>query len=116
MTRGMLPKAYLRLDVNVDQQHPDNLAAFIRLLCAGARQSQRGRFGGRGILETLFGKAAVRRMYERGDVADQADGRVEIIGWDLWQEGDVTVGERMQRLRSKPSATHQDPHKTVTAP
>jgi len=109
MTRGQLPKAYLRLDPNVDQQHPDNLADFIRLLCAGARQSHRGRFSSRAILESLFGKAAVRRFYDRGDVAQLADGRVEIPGWDLWQEGDFTVGERMQRLRSKTSTTHQDP-------
>ena len=100
MTRGQLPKAYLRVDPNLDQTHPDHLEEFVRLLCVAARQPSRGRFRSRAVLEGLFSRAVVSRFYARGDVADQADGRVYVQGWDPWQEGDLTVAERMRRVRN----------------
>lgn len=101
MSRSHLPKAYLRLDPNVDQTHPDNLGEFIRLLCAANRQPHRGYFKTVRALEGLFGRAAVKRFLDRGDIARQRDGTVYVPGWDHWQEGDLTVAERMQRLRDK---------------
>lgn len=101
MTRDGMPRAYLRIDPNIDQTHPDNLDGFVRLLCVAARQPERGRFRSRVILEGLLGKPKVRALYARGDVMDQADGRAYVMGWDEWQEGDHTVGDRMKRLRAR---------------
>lgn len=103
MSRGQLPKAYLRVDPNVDQTHPDHLESFVRLLCAAARQPQRGRFRDRSTLEGILGRAAVMRLYRRGDVCNLEDGRVYVEGWDEWQEGDWTVSERMARVRKRRS-------------
>jgi hypothetical protein len=106
-----LPKAYLRLDPDIDQKHPDNGWEYIRLLCASNRQRPRGIFTGRATLEAIFGKAAVKRFYDRADVFDREDGRAETAGWDAWQEGDLTVAERVRRTRSNtvPRVTHALP-------
>jgi hypothetical protein len=109
-----LPKAYLRLDPDVDQKHPDNLAEFIRLICSSARQRPRGRFASREVLEALFGKAAVLKFYSRADVIEQPDGSVCMAGWDDWQEGDMTVAERVRRTRRKKSNALPDRYPTVT--
>lgn len=98
--KGQLPKAYLRLDPNIDQTHPDNLAEFIRLLCAANRQPHRGIFRSRAVLEAALGRPVVRRFYARGDVRESA-GRVSVVGWDMWQEGDMTVADRARRYRDK---------------
>ena len=99
--KGQLPKAYLRLDPNIDQTHPDNLDEFIRLLCVANRQPHRGSFRSRAVLEAAMGRPAVRRFYARGDVADQDSGRVTVEGWEMWQEGDMTVADRVRRFRDK---------------
>lgn len=109
MTRGQLPKAYLRLDPNIDQTHPDNLGDFIRLLCAANRQPTRGQFRSRGVLESLFGKTGTHRLYDRRDVMEDDAGIVTVPGWEGWQEGDLTVSERMTRMRNQRN-------NTVTAP
>lgn len=101
MSRGQLPRVYLRLDPDIDQTHPDHLDGFIRLLCAANRQRPRGRFRSRNVLDNLFGKRATDRLYARGDVVTQDDGSVLMPGWDIWQEGDMTVNERVARLREK---------------
>jgi hypothetical protein len=95
------PKAYLRLDPDIDQKHPDLLAELIRAMCAANRQRPRGRFDSRAVVEALYGKATVRKLYERGDLVDQPDGSVYLDQWDEWQEGDVTVIDRMRRLRQR---------------
>lgn len=100
MSRDGLPRAYLRVDPNIDQTHPD-LDGFVRLLCAAARQPQRGRFRDRALLERAVGRAKARRMIERSDVAEMPDGRFYVVGWDEWQEGDWTVAERMRRMRDR---------------
>lgn len=96
-----MPRAYLRVDPNIDQ-HPDPLG-MILLLCAGARQAERGRFRDRAVLDRTLGRGRAKAMAARGDVAPLADGRVLIVGWDEWQEGDYTVGERMRRMRARRS-------------
>lgn len=100
MTRDGLPRAYLRVDPNIDQ-HPDPLS-MLRALCAAARQPNRGRFRDARVLERAVGRRQYRGMVERGDVvpADPGPG-VYLEGWDEWQEGDVTVGERMRRMRER---------------
>jgi hypothetical protein len=112
MTRDGMPRAYLRVDPNLDQTHPD-VNGFIRLLCAAARQPDRGRFRNRRLLEQLLSKSKVFDMLARGDVVVLADERVYVEGWDEWQEGDHTVAERMRRMRDRRSKHRNAP---VTAP
>jgi hypothetical protein len=100
MTRDGLPRAYLRLDPNIDQTHPD-LTAFIRLMCAAARQPERGRFRNLAQFQGLFGKTKAHQMLAREDVVTLPDGRLYVEGWDEWQEGDHTVAERMKRMRAR---------------
>jgi hypothetical protein len=101
MSRGGLPRAYLRIDPNIDQVYPELRSTFVGLLCAAGRQPDRGRFRDRRLLEALCGKAYVGRAYVRGDLVDLEDGRVGVPGWDEWQEGDLTVAERMHRMRQR---------------
>jgi hypothetical protein len=100
VTRDGMPRAYLRLDPNIDQTHPD-LDSFVRLMCAAARQPERGRFRDRAVLERAVGKSKVTRAMARGDVVTLPDGRLYLEGWDEWQEGDHTVAERMKRMRDR---------------
>lgn len=95
-----LPKAYLRLDPNIDQTHPD-VEGFIRLLCAANRQPQRGFFKSRALVEGIVGKARTKRFLERGDLTEHVGGRLYVEGWEEWQEGDITVGERQRRIKAK---------------
>jgi hypothetical protein len=111
MTRDGMPRAYLRLDPNIDQTHPD-LNGFVRLMCAAARQTERGRFRDQAQLEALFGKAKARAMLTREDVVPLADGRLYVEGWDEWQEGDHTVADRMKRMRARRAAKR---NRTVSA-
>lgn len=100
MTKGQLPKAYLRMDPNLDQVHPDP-GGFVRLLCAAARQPQRGRFSSRALLDGILGKGLVNRLALRKDIVPIDDGKWYVAGWDEWQEGDLTVGERQRRIRDR---------------
>jgi hypothetical protein len=101
VTKGTLPKAYLRIDPNIDQTHPDNLEGFMRLLCVANRQPIRGVFRSREHLIATLGKAGFNRLSARGDVRQQGDGTWLVPGWEEWQEGDHTVAERKRRIRSR---------------
>lgn len=100
-TKGQLPKAYLRLDPNVDRSKVETLRDFIRLLCEANRQPRRGRFKSRRLLEALLGKTSTRRLLDAGDVVELASGECVVPGWDEWQEGDATVAERQRRIRAR---------------
>lgn len=115
MTRDGMPRAYLRLDPNIDQTHPD-VEGFVRLMCAAARQPERGRFRDRSVLDRAVGRSRVARAIERGDVVSLPDGRLYLDGWDEWQEGDHTVAERMKRMRARRSANRHSAVSPVTAP
>lgn len=101
MSRDGIPRAYLRIDPNIDQVYPELRNTFVGLLCSGHRQPDRGRYRDRRLVEALHSKPFVRRCYDRGDLVDLTDGRVYIDGWDEWQEGDLTVAERMRRMRER---------------
>lgn len=101
MSRGDLPRAYLRIDPNVDQVYPELRNTFVGLLCSGHRQPERGRYRDRALVEALHSRPFVRRCFDRGDLVLLTDGRVYIDGWDEWQEGDLTVAERMRRMRDR---------------
>jgi len=104
VTRDGLPRAYLRIDPNIDAVYPELRNTFVGLLCSAHRQPDRGRFRDRRTLEALHSRALVGRCFARGDLVTLPDGRVYLDGWDEWQEGDLTVGERMRRMRGRKRA------------
>jgi hypothetical protein len=97
--RGHLPKAYLRIDPNLDSTHPAP-GDMVALLCAANRQPRRGYFKSPDLARAVLGAGLFRRSVARGDLVMNASGMF-VDGWDMWQEGDVGVGERMRRLREK---------------
>lgn len=97
--RGQLPKAYLRIDPNLDATHPSP-GDMVALLCAANRQPRRGVFKSEEVARTALGSRLFTRSIERGDLHRNGTGYV-VDGWDDWQEGDINVGERMRRLRDK---------------
>lgn len=99
MTRGQLPKAYLRIDPNLDATHPAP-GDMVELLCAANRQPRRGLFKTRELALRVLGRPLLTKSLDRGDLVEVKDG-LYVAGWDEWQEGDLTVGERMSRLRSR---------------
>lgn len=103
-----LPKAYLRIDPNIDQTRPD-LADYVRLMCAANRQPRRGRFKSLAVVAAVVGRAKAKRYLEQGDLVQVEGGALYLDGWDHWQEGDVTVGDRVRRLRAKRSQTVTQP-------
>lgn len=100
--KGTLPKAYLRMDPNIDQTHPDP-GGMVRIMCAANRQPVRGWFKSRALMEAALGKPLVKAAIGRRDVVE-VDGRWAVPGWDEWQEGDWTVGERQRRIRARRNA------------
>jgi hypothetical protein len=115
-------RAYLRLDPNlVDKKadYPDGAyRAFVDTLCHAEQQQPRGRFRSRKLLAVLLGKRGrwIPYLIEHGDLAETPSGRVYVDGWDEWQEGDVTVSERMKRLRSRDRTVTPTDTPTVTVP
>lgn len=101
-------KAYLRIDPLIDERKshytPAQLGAFVKVLALSSRQGQRGRFRSvkalTGALPAAYGKH-VPFLVEQGDLIEQPDGSLYLDGYDEWQEGDVTVKERMARLRNR---------------
>jgi hypothetical protein len=99
VTRDGLPRAYLRMNPNLDQ-HADPLT-MLRLMCAGARQPERGRFKARSVVDRAVGRTKAAAAITRGDLVPTDDGGLYLVGWDEWQEGDLTVAERMRRVRDR---------------
>lgn len=100
-------RAYLRVDPNLPEQkadYPDGAyRAFVDTLCLAEQQPKRGRFRNRRLLAVLLEKRArwITYLVEHGDLIELPSGALYVDGWDEWQEGDVTVSERMRRLRSR---------------
>ena len=104
--RGQLPKAYLRIDPNLDSTHPAP-GDMVALMCAANRQPQRGIFKTPELAERVLGRGLYQRSMKRGDLIQNGAG-IYVDGWAEWQENDWTVGERMRRLRSRKSHTVTD--------
>lgn len=98
-------KAYVRFDPLTDERKAHytdgQFRAFMHLLFAGARQNPRGRFRNADQLRALLGRHGryIGFLVDQHDIVALPGGVVYIDGWDEWQEGDLTVGERMARLR-----------------
>lgn len=93
-----LPKAYLRIDPNIDT-HPDPEAMLLLVVWAN-RQPRRGRFRDLAVMRRVIGAKRLQAALERGDLVPCDEGHY-LAGWDEWQEGDVTVGERVSRIRER---------------
>ena len=120
-------RAYLRLDPNLADNkadYPDGAhRAYVDTLCFAEQQHPRGRFRNRKLLAVLLEKRArwISYLIQHGDLIEYGDGKLYVDGWDEWQEGDVTVSERMKRLRSRakgvtPTDTPRVTEPTVTVP
>jgi hypothetical protein len=113
--RTQAPKAYLRFHPDIDQ-HPD-VEGMVMVLCAANRQTPRGRFHDIKALErVLLGdkkRAAAflkpRMAGKTPDISQLADGTLYVVGWDEWQEGDWTVGERQKRIRERRESGSLEP-------
>lgn len=104
-----MTRAYLRLDPGfferkaIDQGYPlPAVSALVGCLCLGDSQPTRGTFRDEKVLRTLLGPAGrwVSFLLERGDLVRDGS-RIVVDGWKEWQEGDLTVAERMVRLRNR---------------
>jgi hypothetical protein len=115
-------RAYLRLDPHMADKkadYPDGAhRAFTDMLCFAEQQPQRGRFRNRKLLAVLLERRAkwIPYLLEHGDLVETESGKLYVDGWDEWQEGDVTVSERMRRLRSRQRGVTPTDTPTVTPP
>lgn len=101
-------RAYHRIDPLMDERKghysPAQLGAFLKVQLAAGRQSRRGRFRSLEALRGLLPSAYARHvafLVDEGDLVLERDGTVYVDGWDEWQEGDLTVRDRMARLRNR---------------
>jgi hypothetical protein len=106
MARRQLPKAYLRIDPNIDA-HPDPPTMLLLIVWAN-RQRERGRFRHLDQLRRIVGRRQLIEALERGDLVELKGGVFYLAGWDEWQEGDLTVGERVRRVRERRSNAEAD--------
>lgn len=106
-----MSRAYIRVSPDfyerkvLAQKYPPGAAlALIGCLCLAESQPTRGHFRDRKVLAVLLDAQAkwIPYLIERGDLIEQdAYPRLYVDGWKEWQEGDVTVPERMARLRAR---------------
>lgn len=101
-------RAYHRVDPLMDERKghytPAQFGAFLKVQLLAGRQTNRGRFRSIAALKNLLPTSYVRFvdfLVDEGDLAVLTDGTVYVDGWDEWQEGDLTVKDRMARLRNR---------------
>lgn len=90
-----------------------HVGAFAMLLCQAEQQTPRGHFKTRAMLTAALDcltpqhgqRARVSKylpfLIHDGAVIEEAGGSWYVPGWDEWQEGDVTVRERVHRIRGR---------------
>lgn len=110
-------RAYHRIDPLMDERKshytPAQLGAFVKIQLLAGRQTKRGRFRSVAALKGSVPSGYVRHvdfLVSEGDLDVLTDGTVYVDGWDEWQEGDVTVKDRMAKLRNR----HRNPTVTGT--
>lgn len=101
-------RAYHRVDPLMDDRKghytPAQLGTYLKVQLLAGRQSNRGRFRSVAALRSMLPGAYARHvdfLVSEGDLVTGPDGCAYLDGWDEWQEGDITVGERMARLRNR---------------
>ena len=100
-------RAYHRVDPLMDERKshytPAQLGAFLKVQLLAGRQSHRGRFRSLDALRGAMPASYLKHLsflVAEGDLV-VTDAGVYVDGWDEWQEGDITVAERMARLGSQ---------------
>jgi hypothetical protein len=100
-------RAYHRIDPLMDERKshytPAQLGAFVKVQLLAGRQTHRGRFRSIEALRMALPASYARHvdfLVAEGDIVASKT-HVYVDGWDEWQEGDVTVKERMARLRNR---------------
>jgi hypothetical protein len=100
-------KAYLRFDPLTDERKAGytdgQFRAFFHVVCAASRQNPRGRFRNAAQLRGLLGRHArhLPFLLSEGDLVAETGGVLYVEGWDQWQEGDLSVADRMAALRNR---------------
>lgn len=100
-------KAYLRIDplIAVRKAHytDGQFRAYIETLTLALLQKERGRFLSMAQLRALLGRRGKHAAFllSQGDISEKRAGAVYVEGWDEWQEGDLTVRDRMAALRNR---------------
>jgi hypothetical protein len=83
---------------------PAQLGAFLKVQLVAGRQTSRGRFRSIAAIRAILPAAYARHidfLVAEGDLDVLTDGSVYVDGWDQWQEGDLTVKDRMAALRNR---------------
>jgi 5-methylcytosine-specific restriction endonuclease McrA len=102
-----MTRAYIRLDPQFDERkeaYPDGpYRALVACFCLAESQPVRGRFRSVDFLKRILGRSGryVPYLLQENDLTVLDDGRVYVVGWDEWQEGDWKVGERVRRIRAR---------------
>lgn len=118
-------RAYHRVDPLMDERKghysPAQLGAFVKVQLVAGRQQHRGRFRSVAMIRNLLPATYARHLdflFAEGDLVVGLDGAVYVDGWDEWQEGDLTVKDRMARLRNRKrnNVTGHTVTPTVTQP
>lgn len=109
-----MTRAYLRLDPGFFERKriqqgysAGQFSALTGALCQAETQPERGRFRDERVLRALLGADGreVPFLLSQGDLVRAPDGRIYIEGWDEWQEGDVTVRDRVRKIRTRRGGT-----------
>ncbi len=101
-------RAYHRVDPLMDERKghytPAQFGAFLKVQLIAGRQSRRGHFRSVAALRMMLPAPYSRHidfLVAEGDLDVCDDGTVYVDGWDQWQEGDLTVKDRMAALRNR---------------